>query len=108
MEGAVTLEYSRVFSRVASPCTASHVADGQSQSFSRSHLDTHRSVCLHSSVLEGWTQFFIFTKMIAGFMFLELALVYWVSSLMHTEIMGTGTDVERGCCFETTELRLIT
>ena len=37
MEGAVTLEYSRVFSRVASPCTASHVADSQSQSFSRSH-----------------------------------------------------------------------
>ena len=62
VEGAVTLEYSRVFSRVASPCTASHVADGQSQSFSRSHLDTHRSVCLHSSVLEGWTQFFHFHK----------------------------------------------
>ena len=58
--------------------------------------------------LKGGPSFFIFTKMIAGFMFLELALVYWVSSLMHTEIMGTGTDVERGCCFETTELRLIT
>ena len=52
VEGAVTLEF---FSRVASPCTAFHAADSQSQFLSRFRLVTHRSVCLHSSVLERWT-----------------------------------------------------
>ena len=48
--------------------------------------------CLQISVLERWSQLVIFTEND------ELVHVSGISScilLMHTEIMGTGTDVER-------------